>query len=58
MSAYKAVQLLCDASGCRRFKTVRVTATASGIHEARERAAAIGWTFTSAATDLCPVHSA
>lgn len=67
MSAYKAVRLVCDEAGCRRTKVIRVISTASGIHEARERAARAGWTSperpgwtadAAAAVDRCPVHSA
>lgn len=57
MSAYKAVQLVCDYEGCRRFRTIRVTSTAGGPHEARDRAEAYGWTFDADAGDLCRVHS-
>lgn len=66
MSAYKSVTLVCDEPKCRRTKVVRVQSTASGIHEARERAAHKGWTSPErpgwtadavAATDRCPAHS-
>ena len=57
MTAYKSVTLVCDVTGCRRYRVVRVTSTASGLHEARDRVARQGWVCVDEARDLCPVHA-
>lgn len=57
MTAFRAVVLACDVWACGRRITVRVTTTAGGVHQARDLAAAKGWSFHEVAGDHCPTHS-
>lgn len=57
MSAYKAVILRCDHTGCLKKIVLRVTTTAGGVHEARGKARLSGWSWNDFDGDLCPTHA-
>lgn len=56
MSAFRAVILKCDFAGCRRQRTVKVTTTAGGVHQAREKVLAFGWSYSDELGDRCQDH--
>lgn len=53
----KGVHLFCDVFGCRKNLWVHVDTTSGGPHQARERAALKGWSYSEGAGDHCPTHT-
>lgn len=59
MSIYKVVEVVCDAPGCTAHRYVRVSSTAGGPHEAREKVRTrFLWAWDEERGDRCRRHAA